>query len=206
MVFGNAALLLIAVVAGAWGVFYLWLLRPLTTLTRFAVIPARRDFAGVAVPSPPPILENRRILTTEIFYRLGHPGRPIPQRSVRFHGITDDMVRDKPPARVVLPQFKDFVDTATLVAHNAAFDLQFLTLKASEYRVVFDNPVLDTLLLSAYPHDHLWRHAQLVCTVLLYDGRHGGSAAHPEALLHHTVRQASAGFGGVATLHGPPTP
>jgi DNA polymerase-3 subunit epsilon len=101
---------------------------------------------------------NRRILTTETFYRLVHPGRAIPQRSVRFHGITDDLVRDQPPAHVVLPQFKDFVDTAVLVAHNAAFDMQFLTLKASECGVVFDNPVLDTLLLSAYLHDHLPMH------------------------------------------------
>lgn len=93
---------------------------------------------------------NGRILSGESFNRVIHPGRPIPAESVRFHGITDAMVRDKPPSRVVLPQFRAYIADAVMVAHNAAFDLKFLQIETAESGVRFDGPVLDTMILSAY--------------------------------------------------------
>ncbi len=101
---------------------------------------------------------NGRVLTGEAFDRLVDPRRRVPPLATRITGITQEMVQGKPKIEEILPRFHDYVGDAVLVAHNAAFDMKFLQLKQDICKLKFDNPVLDTVLLSAIVHDHTNQH------------------------------------------------
>lgn len=95
---------------------------------------------------------NGKLLHQECFEQLVDPQRSIPAASIPIHGIQPAMVVGQPTIGDVLPAFHAFAHDTVLVAHNAAFDMRFLQLKEKSTGVVFDQPVLDTLLLSALIH------------------------------------------------------
>ncbi len=90
----------------------------------------------------------------EHFHTLVHPGEPIDPASTAIHGITDADVADAPPMETVLPRLLAFLGGDPIAAHNAPFDLAFLTVAALTAGLrlpAFD--LVDTLPLSraAFP-------------------------------------------------------
>ena len=102
---------------------------------------------------------NSRLLHNETIDQLVNPQRAVPKTSVEIHGIDPDLLPSQPVITEVLPKFHAFVKDSVLVAHNAAFDMRFLQLKEEDIGLHFDNPVLDTLLLSSVVHPNLEGHS-----------------------------------------------
>ena len=92
---------------------------------------------------------NGRRVEGEVFDTLVNPRRPIPLSSTEVHGITEAMVQDAPMIEDVAARFHKFAEGAVLIAHNAPFDMEFLRRVEPKLGLRFDNPVLDTVLLSA---------------------------------------------------------
>ena len=52
---------------------------------------------------------------------LINPGRAV--QATHVHGITDEMVRDAPDFRDIIPHLNTVLDGTVIAAHNASFDI-----------------------------------------------------------------------------------
>ena len=77
-----------------------------------------------------------------------NPGVPIPFEIEKLTGIRDDMVMAAPGIEEVLPQFLQFCEGCVLVAHNAAFDMSFITENAARLQLPTDYTYVDTMVVS----------------------------------------------------------
>ena len=82
------------------------------------------------------------------FATLANPGRPINADVTRIHGIDDTMVAYAPDSTEACRQFTAWIDEEDLlVAHNAPFDVAFISSELTRGRIESPrNDVIDTLL------------------------------------------------------------
>jgi DNA polymerase-3 subunit epsilon len=71
-------------------------------------------------------LENH-VPTARHFHVYLNPERPMPQAAFQIHGLSDQFLADKPKFAEVAEKLLEFIGDAPLVAHNAEFDLRFLS-------------------------------------------------------------------------------
>jgi DNA polymerase-3 subunit epsilon len=85
----------------------------------------------------------------EEFTALVNPGHAIPPDIAVLTGISDAMVAHAPPMTAVLPGFLDFARGRVLIAHNAPFDVGFLSAACTACGVLWPAcQVLDTVVLA----------------------------------------------------------
>lgn len=60
------------------------------------------------------------------YHQYINPERDMPEEAFNVHGLSEDFLRPQPKFAEVAQAFVEFVDGATLVIHNAAFDMKFL--------------------------------------------------------------------------------
>jgi DNA polymerase-3 subunit epsilon len=71
------------------------------------------------------------------FHEMVNPLIPIPDYTVEYHGITNEMVRECQTLKKPLKDFTDFYSNLPLLAHNAKFDMGFIVRGNHEYNYPF---------------------------------------------------------------------
>lgn len=82
-----------------------------------------------------------------VYSTLVDPLIPISPGASAVNGITDDMVQGKPKIEELLASFTEFCADDVLIAHNAAFDTQFLTADYKRFEIRTPSGVI----LDSYP-------------------------------------------------------
>ena len=113
--------------------------------------------------------EELKIKVLETFSSFTKPTRFIPKEATAIHGITNDMVEDAPPIDVVLKKFFRFCGlNSILLAHNALFDVRFISKAITDYKLLTPRlPVIDNLkftrkLMPEVPSHKLGQLAQVL--------------------------------------------
>ncbi|MGE0080424.1 MAG: DNA polymerase III subunit epsilon [Thiohalomonadaceae bacterium] len=158
-------------------------------------------------------LINRR-LTGRTFHCYLNPDRQIDDGAIEVHGITNEMLADKPRFADVVEDFIEFVEGAELIIHNASFDVGFLNhefaLCGREMRIEGMCRVLDTLKLARELHPGQKNNLDALCRRYEVDNTHRtlhGALLDAEILadvyLAMTGGQTSLSLGSTAPGTGP---
>ncbi|GAB4361407.1 MAG: DNA polymerase III subunit epsilon [Oricola sp.] len=99
-------------------------------------------------------LENR-FLTGRHFHVFINPdGREVHPEALAVHGISNEQLADKPKFAAIVQDWLDFTEGATLIAHNAGFDVGFFDAEFARLGLPPIDPdrVIDSLSLARRRH------------------------------------------------------
>ncbi len=93
------------------------------------------------------------IPTGKHFHRYINPDRAMTEDAFRVHGLSDEFLADKPRFAEVAEEMIGFFGNATLIAHNAPFDVQFINFELEKVRrPALTNAIIDTVTLAREKH------------------------------------------------------
>lgn len=92
-------------------------------------------------------IDSERQITT--YHTLINPLIEIPEYTVQYHNITNDLVKDAPSLKKPIKEFANFIGNLPLIAHNAQFDAGFYMRGLHLYNLIpGKNPVYDSCHLA----------------------------------------------------------
>lgn len=97
---------------------------------------------------------------TSFFHQMINPLITIPEHTIQYHQITNDMVQDAQTLKNPLRDFIKFYDDLPLVAHNAQFDAGYVVRGHHEYNFdfslsdIYDSCKFARLLFRKASKDH----------------------------------------------------
>ena len=92
------------------------------------------------------LLKNGEV--TDRFNTFVSPGRILDPQIIRLTGITDEMLKGAPSQKEALEAFLAFAGDRPLAAHNAEFDMGFVSEGCRKFGIPFKNPSVDSLILA----------------------------------------------------------
>lgn len=95
-----------------------------------------------------------RMPTGKTYHIYLNPERDMPKEAEAVHGLTSAFLRDKPVFSSQVEALMEFIGEATLIAHNASFDMTFINaeLGYTERLAIPADRVIDTLQLARRSH------------------------------------------------------
>ncbi|MFA6203408.1 MAG: 3'-5' exonuclease [Gallionella sp.] len=128
------------------------------------------------------------------YQSLMNTGAYIPPFIEDLTGISNEMIRQAPPAAQVMKELADFVGAAPWVAHNASFDSRFLDAEWSRMGHRREQAFACSMLLARrlYPDSPNYKLGTLVRFLGLPDtARHHRALADAEMTAHLWLRMVS---------------
>tara|TARA_B100000989_G_scaffold285606_1_gene253482 strand:- start:3116 stop:3817 length:702 start_codon:yes stop_codon:yes gene_type:complete len=88
--------------------------------------------------------------TGNVYHQYINPIITMPDQAFAIHGLSDEFLSNKPKFSEIAKEFLDFIGSAKLIIHNAAFDIKFINAelkRIEEEEITFDRAT-DTLAIA----------------------------------------------------------
>lgn len=93
---------------------------------------------------------DNRLPTGKTFHTYVDPERPVPKEAYDIHGLSSEFLAKQPKFHEIAQDFLNFIGSSKLIAHNAAFDSNFINFELNRIGLLeFDsNRIIDTVRMA----------------------------------------------------------